>query len=67
MRFKPLKWADMPLSARKAFIRTVRAFPGEGRIKGWEWFQTIAEPDKMYAVSRDWRWFVAQADNAIAG
>lgn len=63
MRFKPTNWASMPLSARKCFLRTRKASPStDGRIRGWEWFVTYAEPDKVYAASRDMRWFVAQSD-----
>jgi hypothetical protein len=68
MRFKPLRWADMPLSARKCYMRLCRSFPGvDGRFRGWETFHTWAEPNKMYAVSRDMRWFVAKTDSAAAG
>jgi hypothetical protein len=60
MRFKPIRWSDMPMSAKKLYVRTDRMFPNvNGRIKGWEWFSTLTEPNKTYAVSRDMRWFVA--------
>ena len=51
----------MPLSARKVWQRTVRAFPETaGLINGVEWFFTIAEPNKMYLRTREMQWFVAE-------
>lgn len=58
--FRPVLWIDIPISARKAFMRLCGYFPGDGLERGLEWWTTYAEPHKVYLRTREFRWFVAE-------
>jgi hypothetical protein len=60
LRFKPIAWVDMPMSARKCFQRTRVLWNSDGLMNGVEWFVTFAEPTTYYLRTREWRWFVAK-------
>lgn len=63
LRYKPIKWADMPMSARKAWRRYTQAIPAYdlSLTKGWEWFQAIPCKQYVFAVNRSGDWYVAEA------
>lgn len=58
-RLKPIAWADMPLKARKCYLRLLQAFPHcDGLIRGIEHFQVLGT-DQIFYRTREMRFFVS--------
>lgn len=61
MRFKHVDWKDLPVGARKAWLRMQR-FPAYDLsiTGGWEWFYHGKWQQKCYAVNRSGHFYVAE-------
>lgn len=68
-RYRRISWADMPLYARKAWIRMCKALPAYdlALTQGWETFQPAQDRGRfIYAVNRSAQWYVAETTEDLS-